>query len=109
MPGGNRTGPMGAGTMTGRRAGYCAGYRVPGFDNPAMPWPEIGFGYRVSRRGWRHRFHVTDVPCWQGFSYIPPTPQEEAETLKAQASWLKEQLGFIQKHLEELEQKKRSM
>ena len=33
MPGGDRTGPMGMGPMTGRAAGYCAGYPVPGFLN----------------------------------------------------------------------------
>ena len=41
MPRGNGTGPMGMGPMTGRAAGYCAGYPVPGFMNPTM-----GRGYR---------------------------------------------------------------
>jgi hypothetical protein len=36
MPGGDRTGPAGAGPMTGRAAGYCAGYGVPGYVNPAV-------------------------------------------------------------------------
>ena len=39
MPGGNRTGPLGMGPMTGRGAGYCAGYNVPGYMNP-----NTGFG-----------------------------------------------------------------
>ena len=34
MPGGDRTGPMGLGPMTGRAAGICAGYPTPGFANP---------------------------------------------------------------------------
>ena len=34
MPGGDRTGPAGFGPMTGRAAGYCAGYTVPGYMNP---------------------------------------------------------------------------
>lgn len=34
MPWGNRTGPMGYGPMTGRAAGYCAGYQVPGYVSP---------------------------------------------------------------------------
>jgi len=33
MPQGNRRGPGGAGPMTGRGAGYCAGYDVPGSMN----------------------------------------------------------------------------
>jgi len=34
MPGGDRTGPIGAGPMTGRGAGYCAGYNMPGIMLP---------------------------------------------------------------------------
>jgi len=34
MPAGNGTGPAGMGPMTGRAAGYCAGYAMPGFMNP---------------------------------------------------------------------------
>lgn len=34
MPRGDGTGPAGMGPMTGRAAGYCAGYAVPGFMNP---------------------------------------------------------------------------
>jgi hypothetical protein len=41
MPGGDRTGPMGMGPMTGRAAGYCAGYPVPGYMDPI---PGRGFG-----------------------------------------------------------------
>ena len=33
MPGGDRTGPMGMGPMTGRGAGYCAGSAAAGFAN----------------------------------------------------------------------------
>ncbi len=36
MPGGDRTGPAGMGPMTGRAAGICAGYPVPGYMNPVM-------------------------------------------------------------------------
>jgi hypothetical protein len=35
MPFGDRTGPAGLGPMTGRAAGFCAGYPVPGYMNPA--------------------------------------------------------------------------
>jgi hypothetical protein len=31
MPRGDGTGPGGMGPMTGRAAGYCAGYNVPGY------------------------------------------------------------------------------
>ena len=42
MPFGDGTGPMGMGPMTGRSAGYCAGYGMPGYNNPVysnfLPW-----------------------------------------------------------------------
>ena len=44
MPGGDRTGPLGAGPRTGRAAGYCAGYGMPGYANP-MPGYGYGMGY----------------------------------------------------------------
>lgn len=34
MPRGDGTGPAGQGPMTGRAAGYCAGYNSPGYANP---------------------------------------------------------------------------
>jgi len=36
MPFGNGTGPAGLGPMTGRAAGFCAGFPMPGYMNPAM-------------------------------------------------------------------------
>jgi len=36
MPFGNGTGPTGVGPLTGRGAGYCAGFPGPGHANPAM-------------------------------------------------------------------------
>jgi len=35
MPRGDGTGPAGQGPMTGRATGYCAGYNMPGYANPA--------------------------------------------------------------------------
>jgi len=36
MPFGDGTGPAGMGPMTGRVAGYCAGFPVPGYMNPMV-------------------------------------------------------------------------
>ncbi len=41
MPRGDGTGPMGIGPMTGRAAGICAGFGVPGYMNPGPAW---GYG-----------------------------------------------------------------
>ena len=50
MPRGDGTGPAGMGPMTGRAAGFCAGYPAPGYANP-MPGRRFGYGM-VSRFGW---------------------------------------------------------
>ena len=44
MPGGDGTGPAGMGPMTGRAAGYCAGYGTPGFANPVVGRGRFGYG-----------------------------------------------------------------
>ena len=60
MPWGNGTGPAGYGPMTGRAAGYCAGYPVPGYMNSGyygsyyypyvQPGYRYGLGYAFSPR-----------------------------------------------------------
>lgn len=45
MPRGDRTGPAGMGPMTGRAAGYCAGYPAPGYMNPYSGGPGLGYGF----------------------------------------------------------------
>jgi hypothetical protein len=66
MPLGDGTGPTGLGPMTGRAAGFCAGYLVPGYMNPAVGragfygagMPAIGpygagsYGYGMPYSGW---------------------------------------------------------
>jgi len=118
---------MGLGPMTGRAAGYCAGYGVPGYANPI---PGRGFGLGWGRgwgggwgRGWRwrHWYYATGLPGWARFGYAPawgpppvapygpyapPTREQEAEFLKAQSEWLKEQLDAISQRIAELEQEK---
>jgi len=42
MPGGDRTGPMGFGSMTGRGMGYCAGFPGLGFMSPGT---SFGFDF----------------------------------------------------------------
>ncbi|NLG28189.1 MAG: DUF5320 domain-containing protein [Chloroflexi bacterium] len=124
MPGGDRTGPRGLGPMTGRGAGYCAGYKTPGYANP---WGGRFFGRGAfgGGRGHRHWFYATGQPRWARFGYgaaypgwnMPPagafwgappaapawTPEQEAAALKEQAEMLGGELEAIQKRLAELE------
>lgn len=132
MPFGDGTGPLGLGPMTGRKAGYCAGYPVPGFMNPYVPgfgrgffWRRAFFGYpffgfgrgRGFGRGffWR-RLALYGYPYANPFytpyasSYYPYSagglnPEEEKKLLLEETKILQEQLAEIKKRLAELEGK----
>jgi len=73
MPGGDRTGPWGRGPMTGRRAGYCAGFSVPGYANPIPGSGGMGCGRGWGRgRGWRNWYRATGLPGWVRADYGYP-------------------------------------
>lgn len=129
MPGGDGTGPMGMGPMTGRAMGYCAGYPMPGYANPGGGqglWRGFGRGRgfrgRGGGRGWRNMFYATGLPGWLRFGAFgwpsgafpryfggaapyaaAPEPEMEKQALKAQADFLEESLASIKKRLNELE------
>ena len=115
MPRGDGTGPLGQGPMTGRAAGYCAGYPVPGFMNPAgglgmgMAWGRGGFGGRGM--GWRRgaggfgRVPFVPYPASAGVGVAgSAVPQEEAELLKAQLAGLQAAVEQVEARLEQLSQ-----
>ena len=73
MPRGDGTGPWGLGPMTGRAAGLCAGYPIPGFANPIPGRGFFGWG----RGGWpmgrgRGRGFGMGRGWWRGaYPYLP--------------------------------------
>jgi len=108
MPRGDRTGPNGMGPMTGRGAGYCAGYNVPGYMNPGPGYGAYGRGYGLGmawRRGWggggRGRGfgagYAYPVPPAPGYAPYPVQPSADAQlqALKTQAEYLQSQLESI--------------
>ena len=121
MPYGDRTGPMGAGPMTGRGAGICAGYGRPGYMNH-------GFGHGFGRghgrgygmgggRGWRHMYYATGVPGWArdydgpAVPWYPTTVEpsrqfDEVSYLKQQAKHFERMLKDINKRISELNNEK---
>jgi len=119
MPRGDGTGPGGLGPMTGRAAGYCAGYSVPGFMNPSGGRLGLGFGYgrgygrgfgRGMGRGYgraywlANSYPVAPSPIYGGgFYQTPVEPKQEMEMLAGEAKALKEQLEEINKRITELE------
>ena len=122
MPGGDRTGPLGFGPMTGRGAGWCAGagYVAPGYANTG--WAGGYQGRPVGRgpgRGfrWRNWFYATGVPGWQRFQpsaygpmatqapiYPPMDRETELNALKAEAMELEQALKEINERLAKLEE-----
>ena len=123
MPGGDGTGPAGMGPMTGRAAGYCAGYGVPGFMNPipgggyggwGRGYGARGAGFWGRRGGWRNWYRATGLPgwgraqiglpAWGGYGYpAPPQPEQELGMLRDQAEYVEGALADIRKRIEELE------
>ena len=119
MPRGDGTGPGGMGPMTGRAAGYCAGYNVPGYMNPyGGRYPGAGRGFFGGfGRGRRNRYYATGQPGWGGAVEYPEygapdygqevSSEQEIELLKGQADFLKQQLDDIQARMGDLEKEKK--
>ncbi len=119
MPRGDRTGPWGYGPMTGRGAGFCAGYPVPGYANPVGGRRGLGrgFGRGSGRgfgggwgRGWGYHQPMWGGADWAnpGYPYEGVTPYEsdpklEARALQETAEVLESELKQIKQRLKELE------
>ena len=120
MPGGDRTGPMGMGPMTGRAAGFCAGFEVPGVAGSAGGRGFRGWGRGRGSgrgRGWRNRYHATGLTGWQRMAMGrpgyptpgvvqagPPMPKEqELEALKRQAEYLQQAFEDVSGRIQALE------
>lgn len=103
MPRGDRTGPMGAGPMTGRAAGACAGSAAPGIANFGRGRGcGMGFGGGGGRglgrglgRGWA-------APM---AGAVAPTGDQELAVLKQQSQQLKTDMELIQSRIQELQNK----
>lgn len=120
MPFGDRTGPLCLVPMTGRRAGYCSGFGMPGYTNPVpgRGWFVFGRGWGRGRgwfgggRDWRHWYWATGLPGWAraGYGYQPfwcypyaPTAKEEIDILRDEAEFLKKELEEVQNRINTLE------
>ena len=113
MPRGDSTGPMGMGSMTGRGAGYCAGYNMPGYLNKAGGRGcGMGFGRRNNfgsfgrqngGSGRRNRFFAGGL---SGRTWANPDPEAEKQSLQSQVEFLQTKMAAIKKRLDELAVKK---
>jgi hypothetical protein len=98
--------------MTGRAAGYCAGFGIPGYANAAGRGFGRGFsrgcGFGGGGYGWRHWFYATGLPRTMRFGGFgapqqKPDPESVKQALKNQAEALQSELDLIKKRLEEIE------
>ncbi len=117
MPGGNGTGPAGMGPMTGRGAGYCAGYSIPGYAN-AVAGRGFGGGRGFGRGrgfggggfGWARGGYAAPAFGAGAYGQVPfnqaGSPQQEVDGLKNQAKYLEDALDGIKSRIEELQSTK---
>jgi hypothetical protein len=115
MPRGDKTGPQGLGSKTGRVSGYCAGYPVPGYMNPTRGYGRgfgRGFGRRRGRGFGRGRFvysqPVIVQPTYQPVVQ-PQTPEQEIvalenyqKDLEEEKADLDQEMGVVKARIEEL-------
>lgn len=114
MPAGDRTGPAGRGPITGRGAGYCAGYYAPGYTNPwsgrgRMAGPGwrwgggrgAGFGWGW-RRGTGWGFPGSGVP-YREWNYSDAVAGDEQQWLKEEIDSLESELERLRTRLKEME------
>jgi len=111
--------------MTGRAAGFCAGYPVPGYMNPVGGRGYWGGGRGSGRgggfgrgRGFGWAGAGYGMPAWGGavnpyaYGAAPFAPAvtagQELDGLKGQAEYLEDSLDEIKKRIEELESQKSS-
>ena len=125
MPRGDRTGPNGMGPMTGRAAGFCAGFETPGFANPIAGrgmgmgrGRSSGFGGgfgggRGGGRGWCNMFYATGLPGWMRVAApqvpnAPAMPETEKQSLQGYAASLQQQLDAIKQRIAAIESSEQS-
>jgi len=129
MPRGDGTGPMGMGPMTGRAAGYCAGFPTAGFMNPIggrlglrlgrgrafPPYGYYGAGRFPSLPYAPYPMYGSSGTMPYSFPQAPgitpgaapfapgADPEQELSFLRSQVSTLKSQTDQINSRIKELE------
>ena len=106
MPGGDRTGPMGRGPMTGRAAGLCAGYSNPRYTTPGYGQ---GFG-RGGGRGVGRGFWGRGRRFWQReYSNVPydQPAVEEKVYLENLVHDLEDEVKAVKDRLQDLSKEKK--
>lgn len=107
--------------MTGRAAGFCIGYQMPGYANSVGRRSCVDRGRGVGRsRVWHNQYYATGLPRWAGACYgrpasgacrptyggpVPPTApaaKEKLDMLEQQVDGLKRATAQIEQRIEQL-------
>ncbi len=121
MPGGDRTGPRGLGSMTGRALGYCAGYDTPGYTKgPGMGLGRgfgggrgmgygrgIGWGRGGGRRfgglwGYSAPFFGPNLVPPPVYPLPPTTPDAQLNMLKQEKQYLESEMESIKSAMDNI-------
>ncbi|MCK8827658.1 DUF5320 domain-containing protein [Natroniella acetigena] len=107
MPRGDGRGPEGFGSMTGRAAGYCAGFNRPGFANANVTCMKVGRrgvgrGRRIvdRSRGFGRKFYNSNVDVQ--FVNHEVAKENEINYLKKEKEMLENQLEVIGERISQL-------
>lgn len=114
MPRGNGMGPSGQGPMTGRGAGFCAGYNVPGYMNQQG---RRGMGFRRGMgrgmgRGAGFAWQYDGIPAGAAPDAAVPqaapadmtaAAENPIETLLKQSDTMLQAIDDLRKRIETLE------
>lgn len=103
------------GPMSGRAAGFCAGFTTPGYASPVGGrgcGRGLGGSLGGGGRGWRNQFHATGLPGWRRgmaggdvTALAAPEPEQELAALKQQVEALEKASASLRQRLQELDTK----
>lgn len=92
------------GPLTGRGAGYCAGYG-PWAAGGGFGMGRGGLGCGRGGRGYRHWFYATGLPGWMrapGVAAPAADPERTKQALRSRAEALEAELEAIRSRLDQM-------
>lgn len=100
MAQGDRTGPMGQGSRTGRGFGFCSGYDTPGYAKGFGGGMQRGYGFGRGRglgRGMNFGWLLNNF--LQAFSKMPQgSKEDEIQMLKQTQKDIEKRLNDLEKN-----------
>ncbi len=110
MPKGDRTGPWGQGSRTGRGLGFCSGHSSPGYTHGFGMGRGRGFGRGYGWGRGRGRFQGWPIAASDPRLVVPPVinqikPEDEIQYLEESMNILRKEIENIEKRLEILSKK----